>query len=537
MKEYYKEQIEKQAKLNDDIEFNPFQKRVIDNPSSSMIVAHDVGSGKTLSSIAKFEKMKEKGLANKALVVTPASLRHNFGNDGVKKFTDSKYNIVGNKGEISKGLGSAPNKDSDYNIISYEMFRKNPEAILQDTGADTVIADEMHRLRNDDTSTLNSFKDTRDKYKNFIGLTGSIVNNHISDIYNLVDLASKGEHQLGETSKDFDKNYLRRSKSSKYKGLKENRIPVEGFNNKKKLQNDLARYVDYAGMDDVRPMAKIPFKELHTEKVPLSKEQSKYYKQLIKNDPKLKEIIIKKRLETMKDDEVAKAFNRMIEARKLVNSIGSVTPGISLKDSAELSPKTKKMLDDMQHHLQETPDGQAILLTNMINGGADVLEAGLKNRHIDYGKFIGKGNKGVTEETRQNDVKDYNARKKRVMLISGAGAEGLSLGDTTWEGALDGHYNPERMNQMEARGIRAFGQSHRPENERKVDVNRYIATMPKTLGIFKSPYKTPDEVIYEIAGNKAKQNQLLYNLLDENNKKMKPKTSIIDKLKEKLSMR
>ena len=58
--------------------------------------------------------------------------------------------------------------------------------------------------------------------------------------------------------------------------------------------------------------------------------------------------------------------------------------------------------------------------------------------------------------------------------------------------------------------------------------------MPKTLGIFKSPYKTPDEVIYEIANNKAKQNQLLYNLLDENNKKSRPKKSLIQTLKEKI---
>ena len=115
----------------------------------------------------------------------------------------------------------------------------------------------------------------------------------------------------------------------------------------------------------------------------------------------------------MKDDEVAKAFNRMIEARKLVNSVGSVVPGLSLKDSARLSPKTDRMLNDMQEHLKDTPDGQAILLTNMINGGADVLEAGLKDRGIEYGKFIGKGNKGVTEETRQKDIGDYNKRKKR----------------------------------------------------------------------------------------------------------------------------
>lgn len=109
--------------------------------------------------------------------------------------------------------------------------------------------------------------------------------------------------------------------------------------------------------------------------------------------------------------------------------------------------------------------------------------------------------------------------RKKVMIISGAGAEGLSLGDTTWEGVLDGHYNPERMKQMEARGIRAFGQKDRIEEDRYVDVNRYISTMPKKLGIFKSQYKTPDEVIYEIANNKEKQNDMLYKLLNENNKK------------------
>lgn len=515
--------FEKQAKLNDDIEFNKFQQRVLDNPSNSMILAHAVGSGKTLSSIAKFEKMKENGNAKKALVVTPAGLRKNFGEDGVKKFTDSTYNIIGNSAELSKGEGFGPDKDSDYNIISYEMFRKNPQKYLKETGADTIIADEMHKLRNNDTQTLNSFLDTRDDYKNFIGLTGSIVNNKISDIYNLVNLSSKGEHQLGDSQKDFEEKHLKKSEALKYKNEKENRKPVIGFKDEKALKSDLSKYIDYASIDDVRPLSKIPRKELDIRKIPLSKEQAKYYKQIVRKDPNLEKLIKRKRLETLKDEEISKAFNSMLESRKLVNSVGSVIPGIPLEESAKISPKTKAILDDMEEHLSKTPDGQAILLTNMINGGADVLEAGLKNRGIEYGKFIGKGNKGVTEKSRQADVDDYNERKKKVMLISGAGAEGISLGDTTWEGVLDPHYNPERMNQMEARGIRAFGQSDRPEDERKVNVNRYMATMPKTLGVFKSQYKTPDEIIYEIAGNKDSQNQLLYNLLDEVNKEREKK--------------
>lgn len=531
----YKSEIEKRAKLNDDIEFNPVQQRVLDNPSNSMVVAHGVGSGKTLTGLAKFEKLKEKGRANKALVITPAGLRANFGEEGVGKFTNSKYNVIGNKQEISKGTAHAPDPNSDYNIMSYEMFRMNPDKYLDDTGADTVIMDEAHKIRNSGTSTLDSFKNTRGKYKNVIALTGSPVNNKISDIYNLVDLASDHKSKLGETARDFENIYLKRNNSGKYADLAENRRPVVGFNNRNLLKKELAKYIDYADADDVRDIAQIPRKKLKVNKVPLSRKQANLYKKILNEDPKLKKLVMEKRLETMKDDEVSQAFNKMIESRKLVNSVGSVVPGMSLTDSAKLTPKTKRILDDMEKHLAKTPDGQAILLTNMIKGGADVLEAGLKDRKIDYGKFLGKGNEGVTEESRQQDIKDYKDRKKKVMLISGAGAEGISLGDTTWEGSLDGHYNPERMNQMEARGIRARGLSHRDPKDREVEVNRYIATMPKTFGLFKSPYRTPDEMIYEIADNKEQQNKVLLDLLKENNRDREKKNmSFVDRIKNRL---
>ena len=78
---------------------------------------------------------------------------------------------------------------------------------------------------------------------------------------------------------------------------------------------------------------------------------------------------------------------------------------------------------------------------------------------------------------------------------------------------------------MEARGIRARGLSHRNPEDREVQVNRYISTMPKTFGLFKSPYKTPDEIIYEIADNKEAQNKVLLDLLKENNRDRERKSS------------
>lgn len=516
---YYEREIYKEAALKSDVKLRPHQQAAVDKPTNSVIYAHGVGSGKTLTGIAKFEKMKQDGQASKALVIVPAGLRENFATSGVKKFTDSKVNVVGNSQEKNKGLYGNIDPNADYNVLSYEIFRQNPEKYIKESGADTVIVDENHRSKNENTLTTNALKDSRPLYKNYIGLTGSVVSNDISDVLPLVDIASNGNHNLGKDKDEFSKKYLQRSTDKKYRGINKKRAPVVGLQNKKDLSKQLSQYVDYLDYDDVKNIAKMPNKNISVTKVPISKQQSKIYKDLLKDDKKVQKMIKAKRLETYKDDEIASAYNKMIEARKLMNSVGSVHPNISLEESAKITPKTKKMLDDLENHLNDTPDGQAILFSHLINGGTDVLEAGLKDRNIDYGRFIGKGNPGVTEETRQKDVDDYNNRKKKVMIISGAGGEGISLNDTTWEGVLDPHYNPEKMKQMEARGIRSGGLSNRPPEDRNVQVNRYMATMPKTLGIFKSKYRTPDEFIYEVAQNKDKQNQLLFDVLKENKQK------------------
>ena len=504
----------KQAALNPDVKLRPHQQRVIDNPRDSMVIAHGVGSGKTLTSIAKFEDAKGKGRANKALVITPSGLRENYGSEGVGKFTNSRYNIVGNSAERRKKIYKGIDPDADYNIMSYEMYRANPEKYIKESGADTVIADEAHKGKNEGVLTSEALKKARPLYKNHLTLTGSLVSNGVSDVLPLVDATTGGKHNLGEKKKDFEERFLRRSDADKYKRVSEKRRPVIGFNNKKQLKKELAGVIDYADYEELKEIADMPDKNISVTKVPITKEQEKMYRGLLRENKAMKQMVKNKRLETMKDDEVASAFNKLIESRKLMNSIGSVKPGVSMSESAKITPKTKKLLDDLEEHIKKTPDGQAVLLTNLINGGADVLEAGLKDRKIPYGKFLGKGNKDVTEETRQQDVRDYKEGKKRAMIVSGAGAEGLSLNNTTWEGMLDPHYNPERMNQMEARGVRAGGLKGR--DDRTVQINRYLATMPKKFGIFKSSLKTPDEVIYEISRNKDKQNQMFYDFLREN---------------------
>lgn len=506
---------EKLAALNEDVRLRAHQERFVNMPGNAAIAAHAVGTGKTLSGIARFERQRNEGGAKKALVVVPAGLRENFATDGIKKFTNSSYNIVGNKAESGRGTYKDVSPDHDYDILSYEMFRRDPEGYVKRSGADTLITDEAHRYKNEGTSTTDSIRDGMRYANNYIGLTGSVISNTIADVQPLYNIANGGHGLLGHNKKEFEKRFLKRDSSKKYEGLADNRKPVIGFNEPRFLAKELSSKIDYIGIDQAKRIANMPDKNVDVEHVEVSDMQARMYKKLLKQDRKLYDMIRKKRYETLRDDEASRAFSSLIEARKLMNSPGSVVPNMSLSNSIENAPKTKRLLDDVATHLKQTPDGQAILLTHLINGGADVLEQGLKDRGVPYGTFLGKGVKGVTEESRQQAVRDYQNRKNRAIIVSSAGGEGLSLGDTTFEAVLDPHYNPEKMNQMEARGVRSNGLSHRPDADRKVQVNRYLATMPRSLGLFKNRLETPDEFIYNIAEKKNKQNQLLFNLLEK----------------------
>jgi superfamily II DNA or RNA helicase len=146
----------------------------------SLILAHDVGTGKTLTSIMGFEALRKKGKAKRALVVVPASLKRNFVEDGVKKFTTDSHLVLGNKQEAAHGGKNVksidevtPQTAATYNVVSYDMFKKDPEKYLDRTKADTVIYDELHRAKNETSKITDVIKKVRGKHRNFIGMTAT----------------------------------------------------------------------------------------------------------------------------------------------------------------------------------------------------------------------------------------------------------------------------------------------------------------------------------------------------------------------------
>ena len=518
--------------LKKNVELRTHQKEAIarlSKANGSLLLAHDVGTGKTLTALAGFEQLKKEGKATRTLIVTPASLRENFATSGIKKFTTDKYVVFGNEAENKTGKFTDPDEYANvkdkaiHHVVSYDMFKKDPMKYLRVSGADTVIYDEIHRARNEHAQITNLMKAVRPMHKNFIGLTGSMVSNSPSDIVPLIDAMTNGHHGLG-TKAQFEKKYVRVDQQGNKHVLYPNL--VNGM---------IAPHIHVAtakGMEVEPP----PRTEVNRIDVEMSPYQTQLYRySLDKLDPMTKRKL-RFDLGKLSDASMRGVFAKLIAARQVSNAVHTMDPKISLSESAKQSPKVARLLDDVQKHLEETVDGQVLITTNLVHGGVDVVEQGLKDRGIPYGKFIGKGNENVTEAQRQQDVNLYNRGKHKVLLISSAGGEGINLPNTTMIASLDGHFNPEKINQMEARGIRAGGLAHRPERERKVIVNRYVSiparsdseiawNLAKSINpltylnraskddkMFQNPFQrvlSIDKEVYRVAQRKAVGNQEL----------------------------
>lgn len=439
--------------------------------NGSLLFSHPVGSGKTLTSIAAFESLRAQKKATRALVVVPASLRNNYLENGVKKFTNATGAIFGNSQEIDAGTHvslDTPDKDARYHIVSYDMYRKNPQQYITAAGADTVIYDEIHKAKNEGVKVTEAIKAARPFHKNFIGLTGSIVSNTPADIVPLVDAMTNGSHVLGSKT-TFESRFIQTND----KGEKTVR-------NQAVLRALLQPYVHH--VDPLSLGQNAPKKIVEEVRVEMSPFQSQLYRYVTNQLDPLTKLKLKAGVSNLNNAALSNIFSKLIKLRQVSNSIQTMDASVSLADSAESTPKIKRILDDVQEHLRETPDGQAVVHTNLIQGGVDVLTAGLKARGIEHALFIGKGNAGVTEATRQSGVQDYRDGKKRVIVLSAAGGEGLDLPNTTFMAMTDGHFNPEKINQAEARGIRAGGQAHRNPDKRQVVVKRYVSVLPNDAG-------------------------------------------------------
>lgn len=432
-----------------------------------LVVAHGLGSGKTLTSIAA-----QDALGMPASVVLPAALQENYAKERAKHLTGDT-------------------QPADMTTLQAIARRGEPPA------GRLLIVDEAHRIR--DASSKGSQALRRSAAEKRMLLTATPFYNAASDVAPLINVAA-GRNVLPNDPNEFYGRYVTdqvvmpswwgRNIRHETPGI------VEKVNPKTApaLRATFAKYMDY------HPSSQegFPSVERKDVKVEMSPEQLKIYDAMLGEAPPWVAAKIRAGLPPSKRE--AQELNAFMGAvRQVSNTTGAYAP-----DADVHQPKIEQAFQNLQQYLGENERAKAVVYSNYLESGLHPYAQKLQEAGIPHGMFTGE----MKQHERDQMVRDYNEGKLKALLLSSAGGEGLDLKGTRLMQVLDPHWNEEKLRQVEGRGVRYGSHADLPEEERKVLIERYLATRPRSGVMEKLHLKKPggsvDEYLTNLSGEKER---------------------------------
>jgi superfamily II DNA or RNA helicase len=455
-------------------ELQDHQKRVVEKikEQPGLILAHGLGSGKTLSSIAM-----QDALNLPATVIVPAALKENY----LK--------------EINKHLKNP--KESKIDIESLQNIARKGQI---ESNNPILIVDEAHRLREPNSKGLKAVK--KNLATKRILLTGSPFYNHPSDISSLINIAADNEI-LPSSKKDFEKEYIKEEKISPslidsiFRNIKPGIKQIVNPSNKENLKTILNKWVDYhkSSTKDF-PISK---EEIH--KIPMTEEQLKIYDSILDKAPPWVSLKVKANLPPNKQE--SKQLNAYLSAARQISNTDE-----QFKTKGEpQSPKINEAYKKFKEELQKNPKTKALVYSNFLSAGIEPYKKLLLKDKIPYGEFTGE----MKQKERDKLVKDYNENKLNALLLSSAGGEGLDTKKTNIIQILDPHWNEEKIKQVIGRGVRYKSHEGLKPEEQKVNIQRFLAIRPRSSILEKLKLKEPGGSTDEYLYNRSKEKEELNN--------------------------
>lgn len=265
--------------------------------------------------------------------------------------------------------------------------------------------------------------------------------------------------------------------------------------------------VDYHQAQD---RSAFPSSSEHIIEVPMSSKQQAAYDFTLGRYPALAYKIAHGLPMHRSEETNFRAF--MIGPRQISNHPGGFN--VSAKDSD--AHKIRSMAEHIEKRYKADKHFRGVSYSSFLDAGVHPLARELKRRGIPHAIFTGS----VPDEERKHIVENYNKGKVPVLIISGAGAEGLDLKGTKLMQIAEPHWQEEMINQVRGRAIRFHSHTHLPENERHVEVQRFHSIprpsfFEKLLGRKRSRAKGVDEYIHQNAVEKQHINAPFLNILKE----------------------
>ena len=474
-----------------------------------LILAHGTGTGKTFTSIAFAEDVLKKS-GGPVVVITPDGLKTQFDEIGVEKFTNRDGFVI-QSGKDVKFLQKLHSRGQtpDYVIVGWSMLRRHAEA-LNAISPTLILADEAQKMKDPNSANYKSFMVARKGVPHCGLLTGSIVSNSPNDMMPLLSAVSDGEVS---------------AKTRLTKRVTEQVGTFEGLLGRQKEQRVVTkpeeimalgdRWIDFVSTDDLGNA--LPPATTEYVPVEMSGDQWDSYQSTLEGVPPsivdrlIRGIVPPKREQTH-------VFSRVMKARQAAQSTQE-KHGLTDK-MVNTSPKLRQIVKDLETHLESDDRNKTVIYSNFIHGGVEAMHYALQKKGIPHSIFVGAGREigevQINKEGRQQAVRDFKDGKTRVLILSGAGAEGLDLKNANMFQAMEGHFNPEIIRQAQARVRRLKGQTQFDPAERRVIIKRYVSVEPnpgflkRSLRRFRGEpdrFKTTDEWVYNVARAKHLTNE------------------------------
>jgi SNF2 family DNA or RNA helicase len=420
-------------------QFRDYQKRgfswlvFLHNVGTGGILADDMGLGKTLQTIALLLWVKSKNKTHApTLVVAPTSVVPNWARE-IEKFAPSLSTLLWHGTDRHEQKSDL--EDVDVVITSYALLRRDEE-LLSEIGFRYLILDEAQHIKNPLSATARAAK--RVKSDRRLALTGTPIENRLSEIWSIMDFVSPG---LLGSLKTFEEKYAR---------------PIERGDEEtmRRMRTIVRPLVMRRTKAEVAP--ELPAKIEQEIVVPLADEQNKLYKQML---GQLRASV----LSEVEKQGVQKAHIQILAALTRLRQ-AACDPRLT-KLNGEWNDDTSGKLSALREILSEAvAGGHRVLVFSQFVEMLQLIKTALDQDGVKYEYLDGSTKDRQVRVDRFNTDESYSA----FLISLKAGGTGLNLTGADTVVHFDPWWNPAVEDQ-------ATDRAHRIGQTKVVNVYRLIA--------------------------------------------------------------
>ena len=280
------------------------------------LLADEMGLGKTAQAIAAMSWLRRRGEVRRALVVCPASLKHQWLRE-IRQFMDLGEDDVavvsGSREERRASYAAAP----PVLVTSYELARADEGEIL-DLAPDLLVIDEAQRIKNWRTRTASVVKRIRSRFA-FV-LTGTPLENRLDDLYSLMQVVDP--HLFGPLWR-FNEEFTTLDAGGR---------PM-GYRNLDLLRARIAPVVLRRRKEEVLP--DLPERLVSRLVVPMTKEQRDFHDDAEATAARLLAQLKKRPLTPVEEQRLLRAFQRARMSCDAAGLVDKKTRGAPKLDELE----------------------------------------------------------------------------------------------------------------------------------------------------------------------------------------------------------